>query len=293
MTKDFKGFLLNCFIGGEINTTQPSGGWIRNRLQLSLAGHDVEIVQAPEFINANPSDFRGESVETTEVIVRNVDSAHREDIIEKLRGLAVLLSFITCSQVVLYGWEHPISKPQGQFWSVAAKTACFRPVLNTISGRVVKEYLELVCSTYFKLEKPRKLRVAFDYFVSAEVLSLPLELKLLTMFVLFENLKATFALERHYKFEKNYYLKPSGGRWCFKSLLKEMLCNVGMNQSLDEIVDLRNEIIHSGISRMSYDEQYRIYGKCQDIAREYLLRLMGFSGAFFLYSGRGMTKKMI
>lgn len=271
-------------------TPQPDGGWIRNRLQLSFAGHDVEIVQAPEFINANPADFRGQSIETTEVIVRSVDPAHREGVIEKLRGLAVLLSFITCSQVVLRGWEHSSSEPQAQFWSVVAKIACFRPVLNTINGRVVREYMELVWPAYFKLEKPRKLRVAFDYFVSAEALSLPLELKLATMFVLFENLKATFASELGYRFKNGYYYQPSGKKWSFKSLLQEMFCKVGMNPSLDEIIALRNEIIHSGISQMSYDEQHRIYGKCQDIAREYLLRLMGFSGSFFLYSGRGMTK---
>jgi len=176
---------------------------------------------------------------------------------------------------------------------VVAKTAYFRPVLHTLNGHVVKEYLELVWPAYFKLEKLRKLRVAFDYFVSAEALSLPLELKLATMFVLFENLKATFASERGYRFEKGYYRKPSGQRWTFELLLKEMFCKVGMNPSLDEIIDLRNEIIHSGISQMSYDEQYRIYGKCQDIAREYLLRLLDFSGSFFLYSGRGMTKKTI
>lgn len=293
MFKDLKGFLLNCFIGGEINTPHPDGGWIQNRLQLSFAGRDFEIIQAPEFISTNPMDYCGQSVSTTEVIIRSVDPAHREDVIEKLRGLAVLLSFITCSQVVLHGWEHPISEPQAQFWSVVAKTAYFRPVLNTINGRVVREYMEQVWPAYFKLENPRKLRVAFDYFVSAEVLGLPLELKLATMFVLFENLKATFASERGYRFEKGYYRKPSGKPWAFKSLLKGMFCKVGMNPSLDEIVKLRNEIIHSGISQMSFDEQYRIYGKCQDFAREYLLRLLGFSGSFFLYSDRGMTKKTI
>jgi len=88
MTKDFRGFLLNCFIGGDTNTQLPDGGWIRNRLRLSFAGYDVEIIQAPEFISANPVDYCGNSVETTEVIFRSVDAAHREDVIEKLHGLA-------------------------------------------------------------------------------------------------------------------------------------------------------------------------------------------------------------
>lgn len=284
---------MNCFIGGEINTPHPDGGWIQDRLQISFAGCDVEIVQAPEFINANPADYLGQSVKTTEVIVRSVDPTHRKDVIEKLRGLAYLLSFITCSQVVLYKWKHPSSEPKAQKWSVVAKTAYFRPVLKIINGRVVREYLEQVWPAYFKLEKLRKLRVAFDYFVSAEALSLPVELKLVTMFVLFENLKSTFASERGYRFEKGYYRKPSGKPWSFKLLLKGMFCKAGMNPSLEEVIELRNEIIHSGISQMSYDEQYRIYGKCQDISREYLLRLLGFSGSFFLYSGRGMTKKTI
>jgi len=150
-----------------------------------------------------------------------------------------------------------------------------------------------VWQSYFAFEQPRKLRVAIDYFVSSQVLKLPLELKLLTMFVLLENLKATFASFCGYQYSSGYYQKPSGGRWSFKGLLIEMFNDVSMNPSIDSIKALRDEIIHSGISQLPYDMQMSIFENCQDVVREYFLRLMGFSGSFFLYSGRGMKSMTI
>ena len=58
-------------------------------------------------------------------------------------------------------------------------------------------------------------------------------------------------------------------------------------------MSLGNEIIHSGVSELSFEEQEEIYGECQDIAREYLLRSWGYSGDFQLYGGRGMSTKRI
>jgi hypothetical protein len=45
--------------------------------------------------------------------------------------------------------------------------------------------------------------------------------------------------------------------------------------------------------RLSFGEQDEIYGQCQDIAREYLLRSWGYSGEFQLYHGWGMATKRI
>ena len=72
-----------------------------------------------------------------------------------------------------------------------------------------------------------------------------------------------------------------------------MFNDVSMNPSIDSIKALRDEIIHSGISQLPYDMQMSIFENCQDVVREYFLRLMGFSGSFFLYSGRGMKSMTI
>ncbi len=156
----------------------------------------------------------------------------------------------------------------------------------------MREFLEKAWPAYFDLEERRKLRVAIDYLVSSQVLLLPLELKLLTMFVLFENLKSTFASSMGYEYKKGYYRKTSHERWTFESLLMAMFNDVGMHPELGAIKTLRDELIHSGVSQMPYDEQRKIYAVAQDLAREYFMRLLRFSGSFSLFSGRGKRMKI-
>ncbi len=62
---------------------------------------------------------------------------------------------------------------------------------------------------------------------------------------------------------------------------------------LGAIMSLRNEIVHSRISRTPRTHQEEIYESCQDLVREYLLRLLGYTGKFRLFSGRGMTSKLL
>ena len=295
MAADLSGFLLNCFIGGETDAVQPSGRTIPNKIELSFGGRDLTIIQRPEFINAKPSDYRGKAVETTTVVVRNVEVEEQEMVLDLLRGLSSLLSFATCSDVALYEWKHPGSQPSGGGWSVVAHTGShFRPPFNLRSGRAIRTYLERVWREYFRLENTTQLRIAIHLFVLAEIRSLPLDLQLATMFILLENLKSTFANEQGIRFRDGYYRKASGRSWPFKDLLSEMLKKVGMpSPNLGAIVKLRNEIIHSGVSQTSLAHQEEIYENCQDLIREYFLRLLGYTGTFFLYSGRGMTSKRI
>ncbi len=277
-----------------MGTTYPDGRWIRDKIELSLGGHNITITQRPWVIKAKASEYRGKAVHTTTVVVRNVQVEERETVLDLLQGLSFLLSFATCSNVALYGWEHQDPQPAGQRWSVAARMGYFRPLFDIHDGTAIRIYLERVWQKYFRLEETRKLRVAIDLFVLAETRSLPLELKLATMFILLENLKSTFANEQGYAFKDGYYRKASGKPWSFKALLFDMFKVVGMSfPNLSAIVTLRNEIIHSGISQTSHDHQEEIYDSCQDHIREYFLRLLGYTGDFRLYSGRGMTLKRI
>lgn len=294
MAADLHGFFLNCFIGGETGTIQSDGRWIRDKIELLFGEYDIMITQRPWVIKAKARDYRGKAVHTTTVVVRNVQVEERETVLELLQGLSFLLSFATCSNVALYGWEHQNSQPAGQRWSVVARMGYFRPPFDIHDGTAIRTYLERVWQGYFKLEETRELRVAIDLFVLAETRSLPLELKLATMFILLENLKSTFANEQSYAFKDGCYRKASGKPWSFKALLFDMFKVVGMSSpNLSAIVNLRNEIIHSGISQTSHDHQEEIYDSCQDLVREYFLRLLDYTGDFRLYSGRGMTPKRI
>jgi hypothetical protein len=291
---DLHGYLLNCFIGGETATTQSDGSSIMNRIDLEFGGRDITIIQRPEIIRAKPSEHRGQAVPTTTVVVRNVEIDEREAVLDLLRGLSSLLSFATGSDVALYEWSHQGGEVLGGGWSVVAHMGYFRPPFDIRDGKAIGTYLELVWREYFRLEQTRQLRVAIHMLVLAETRSLPLELKLATMFILLENLKSTFADEQGYPFHDGYYRKASGKVWSFKALLSDMFKKVGMpSPNLSAIVDLRNEIIHSGISQTSFEHQRDIYDNCQDLMREYLLRLLGYTGDFLLYSGCGMTPKRV
>lgn len=252
------------------------------------------ITQEPWVVKAKACEYRGQAIPTTTVVVRNVPVEERKPVLGLLRGLAWLLSFATCSDVALYGWEHQDSPPLKERWSVVARTGYTRPLFDRHDGQAIRTYLERVWQEYFRLEETRKLPEAIDLFVLAETRGLPLELKLATLFILLETLKSTFAKEQGYTFKDGYYRKASGKVWSFTGLLSEMFSRVGMpTHKLSAIKELRDEIIHSGISQTSRAHQDEIYDDCQDLIREYILRLLGYTGIFRLYSGRGMTPKRI
>lgn len=294
MAADLYGFFLNCFIAAETGNVEREDRWYRDTIEVSLGGRDVKIVQRPEVLGENARKYRGQAVPTTTVVVPGVKVAERAEVRELLTGLSYLLSFATSSDVAFYGWSHEEEPRLNERWATVAQTGFFRPAFDLSNGGTVREYLERTWQGYRRLEESRGLRVAIDLYVLAETRTLPDELKLATIFILLENLKSTFADDRGYAFVKGYYTKPSGGRWGFRGLLAEMLADAGMTSpDLKAIVSLRDEIIHSGISRTPRSYQEEIYESCQDLVREYLLRLLGYTGRFRLFSGRGMTSKLI
>lgn len=294
MAADLYGFFLNCFIAAETGSVEREGRWYRDTIEVSLGERDVKIVQRPEIVGENARKYWGQAVPTTTVVVPGVEAAERTEVRELLTGLSYLLSFAASSDVAFYGWSHEEEPRLHERWATVAQTGFFRPAFDLSSGGAVREYLERTWQGYRRLEESRGLRVAIDLYVLAETRTLPDELKLATIFILLENLKSTFADERGYAFVKGHYTKPSGDRWGFRGLLAEMLADAGMTSpDLEPIVSLRNEIIHSGISRTPRSHQEEIYESCQDLVREYLLRLLGYRGRFRLFSGRGMTPKLI
>lgn len=294
VASDLTGFLANCFVRGESGVVESEGHWVPNTIDLRFGGRDVSIVQDPRALIVGPSKHNGSFVETTRVVVRDVRAEERKEVRELLERLSYLLSFAGCSQVACYGWEHDEDPPIRERWATVARARFSRPTLDIRNGGVVKGYLEGVWPEYFRLEGARDLRRVVDLFVIAETHGLPLELRLATLFILLENVKSTYAREQAYQFDGRNYLKPSGRAWSLNGLLSEMLKGVGMRQpKLGPVVDLRNEIVHSGASRTTYEHQEQIYDDCQDIAREYLLRSWGYSGEFRLSQGRGMSSKRV
>lgn len=294
MAADLKAFLLNCFIGGEVEASQPEGSRIRNKIESSFGGRDITIIQRPEIMAAKASELRGQAIKTTTVIVPNVQVDEREKVLNLLCDLSWLLSFATGSNVALCGWEQQGSRPSGEHWAVVARGGYFRPPFDIHDGAAIRTYLECVQREYFRLKETRQLQKAIHLLVLAETSTLPQELQLATMFILLENLKSTFAAQQGYPFKNGNYMKAAKERWSFVDLLSEMFDKIGMSSSdLNAIKNLRNEIVHSGISQTSYEHQEEIYESCQNLVREYFLRLLSYTGSFRLFSGHGMTVKRI
>jgi hypothetical protein len=102
----------------------------------------------------------------------------------------------------------------------------------------------------------------------AELPSQLLETQLIQIFVVMENLKYTYARAKKHPFMEGFFRKISSPP----------------KPNLNRVIDLRNEIIHSGLSRKPPRTLIRTYEICQDIVREYLLRLLGYDGEYLIYS---------
>ena len=55
-------------------------------------------------------------------------------------------------------------------------------------------------------------------------------------------------------------------------------------------VDLRNEVLHTGVASLTHAQQKLQYDAATDLIREYLLRLLGFRGAFLVSPTGGSVK---
>ncbi|WP_181872837.1 hypothetical protein [Billgrantia montanilacus] len=285
-------YLSNFLVIGTEATDTKGGGWIRNKIPLSVAGLSIEIYQEPEFINAKKSELSGQFVESSRLIVKNVSGSDVEYVVEVVRKISYLLSFAICSEVIFYGWSLE-GAHRSKFWSARGKYCYFRPPFCCVDTSRIKDLVEDCFDSYSKVFDKRDLNVVIDLFNTPEVSNLQIELKLATLFILLENLKSSYARSRGYVYKGGYYWSKDGKRYSFQSLLVEMFYSVGMSVSLKKIKNLRNEIIHSGLSQLSFEDQFSIYGSCRDMVTEYILRLVEFKGDFSLYEGRGLHSKKI
>jgi len=291
---DYRGYIGNCLLRGE-EYTETDGKKVLNLIRVSLGGVSVKIIEDPAIAVGNFGDYEGKSIGTTNVLIEALPEAQFEQAQMLTRNLAALLSFATCSDVRQYGYYFPhgdVIESSAWLWG---ETRYFWPVLDTSDGRRIREYLEQTWDTYVSLRDSRQLDAAFYYFVQSNR-NVPLEMLLIVTFVLLESLKHSYARVAGYPFLKGHF-RPLGAMRGhlgaakgFEELLNEMLAAVGMSVSLTRIVGLRNEIIHSGLSQLEYEDKKRIYWNCQDILREYLLRLLGYHGQYRPMSTRGTAE---
>ncbi|MBL8208636.1 MAG: hypothetical protein JNM09_30675, partial [Blastocatellia bacterium] len=211
-----------------------------------------------------------------------------------VQELSEILAFACASQIRKYGYKYAEVTPSERYHSMTPGVAhSFRPIIWSDSHDVVKEFIEKIWPKYHKLRDERQLHIVIDYLALTQMEGIPQELELMMSFATLENLKSTYARSVGIPFIKPRFRKISSPPksnpqkeppYNFEELLTLMLSPTGINCSLDKVIKLRNEIVHSGISELSFEEQREILNVSQDLIREYLLRLLGFTGKYQAYS---------
>ena len=284
----FYAALANCYFMGEESTPEDQG--FPNILHCVLGRYRVTLVQKQEACKPPNQNQRGEFKKTTKLILEGIP-INGSHIGERIAvDVATLLSFATMSQVRAFAFYHG-----DKAWrhSVVGQTILWRPTLNISKGTDIRTYMESTWKNFRMQKKSRQLIVLIEYLVSSEVPRQPLEVKLLQGFVALEHLKATWARSHGYPFFKGRFREMNSGEsLSFEALLSRALKEVGMRPGLKRIIALRNEIIHQGLSNRKPDSLFATYERVHDIIREYLLRLLGYSGSYHPYSRPNDLKRL-
>ncbi|MCC6295264.1 MAG: hypothetical protein IT469_01000 [Pseudomonadales bacterium] len=292
---DLRVLVANCLVGGD-KVTEREESWIRNIVEFDCAGRSVVCTQRDDIALGQVSGLVGRFADTSEFVLRNVPQRQLRKSLILVERLCWLLSFASMSKVLWYGYDYPDGTPRSYRRSAVGSINGFRPVFNVRDVTSIQNFVRQVFSRYVHLEKSRKLNVVIDYLLIAEERNRATEGRLLLIFVVLENLKDTYARSKSIPYSGGYYRKSTATnspRYTFEELLSAMLMDVGMRKDLKSIIRLRNELIHSGLSRLPHASQRRIYERAQDLVREYMLRLLGYRGSFLAYSSRGDIQRTV
>jgi len=271
---------------GNRTTVNADGSWLLNVIACKLGRYSVKIIQNKHGMMQNRQ--LGQFIHTTSIEVEGAKgNIEGENVV---MDICALLSLASMSQVVAF--EFATDSGGWRRISVRGVSMMFRPLLDTNNGDSVVSFLQQIWPRYRKLKRPRKLYAVIDMLTFTDAPSRPLELKLAQIFIILENLKGTYAHVHHIPFFKGFRKISSPPKASlkkeptipFETLLKDMLHEVGMKRGIKRLIELRNEIIHFGLSRKPFRVLTGYYNNGQDIVREYLLRLLGYEGNFLIYS---------
>lgn len=289
-------YVANCLMTGDEITHNHDGSWIRDVVCFKCNKWEFKFRQLPNIVRREIQPLKGTFCETSIVEVEGVSPNQVDKVLKTLESICWLLTFACQSRVLCYGHEIETTKYHK---SVSGSANYFRPPIEINDGAAVKYFIQQTYPAFQKLNKKRKLPVIFDYLVQADKLNQPSEVRLLLLFITLESLKDTYAKELGLPYVKGFYRKPAvrhgkqGEPYKFEELLKMMMLSVGMRKGLKQVIALRNEIIHSGLSRKPHSRQWKMYERIQDIIREYLIRVLEYDGIFFTYSSSGMLSKKV
>lgn len=284
-------------MGDELHSYD--NGWSRSVIRMRLGAFDIELLQARDVITGTRwADLRGRGIATTQIIATPREPMPLEEL-EVLRGaLMHTLSVATSSLVWASHWQVDDGERMTTSAPATGFINHFRPCIDTLDGAAVKRFVESCFAGYLRTWRTRDFSVVAAYYAHSQFDGDPIELALIKSFVCMEHLKHTFATEAGYPYLKGYWrgrgatAKNPGKAKGLRELVEEMCAAVGMTPSLQPLVDIRNEVIHSGLSVLPHDRQWQLYEAAQDTVREYVLRLLGYRGEYLTFSAPRMVARI-
>lgn len=294
-----RAYLCNCLIGGRSAAEHADGGLRKDTIIWNLNGYDVHLQQKKNIVSGDISKLIGTICYTTDVVAHGVRPKDRQKAMDTVCDLSILLSLVCESRIWPFRWEYFDGRRSYADNPSTGTAQFYRPPLNIRDGDTVHSFVATVWQSYSRVKKKRRIRELVHYLCLMELPENPLQLKLIIAFTILENLKDTWARSRRIPFAGGFFRKVSSPpkanpkkepKYAFEDMLREMLREMKMRRGLRRIIKLRNDLIHSGLSRRSDRTQFRIYDVCRDIIREYLLRLIGYSGDYHLYSDPNAIK---
>lgn len=290
----FTAKVANYFGIGNETTEFSDGSWSWNVLSIKVSKYRIRVIQRTDII-ANKVKAEG-MIYTSDIEISGVSRYEEGERI--VNDLCRILSLASFSQVVPFNYSYAGCS---RTMNISADSMYFRPLIQIKDGEETQQYIEKIWAKYRVTKKSRKLAEIIDMLTIAELPVQPLEVKLAQIFVVLENLKSTYAKSQKIPFHKGFYRKVSlqpkklnsEPKYSFKELLAKMFSDVGMNPSLKRILNLRNEIIHFGLSRKPYHSLRKDYDFCHDIVREYLLRFLEYDGYYMVYSSAARSIQKI
>ncbi len=263
--------------------------------EFSVEHFQVKLIQQEQYRVKNDAELSQHKKEdtpiiTTDIIVESVDKSSEEDMSTVVDNICWLLSFISSSTIARYCWTwfEDGKKPKTGRRTLPGLTRRHEcPLVYPWEVREIEGFITQTYDRYKSIKEARKLDVAIHYCVLAERAETPIELQLIILAVLFENLKNTFGEQKYPRKGKFDFEDAKGKKLSFKDLLTKMFLDVGMTEDdskIKGIVDLRNELLHTALTKMSPQEQHNQYLLLRDMVQEYLLRLLHYKGGYHSYA---------
>lgn len=274
---NLRAYVMNSKVQGESFSEEVDGKVVRDTSVFTCEGQRFVLQTKPE--------------QRAEILVENVGPQQVTATMEAIERICWLLAFATQSQVACYGHNYPDCTPHKLLNSIHRPGQEADHVINPADGAAIRKFVDQTYPQFKALESARSLKVVIDYMLQAARPGLPMECKLVFLSVLLENLKHTYGNQLQYQVKGGKFVDPvTKARLGFQDMMNLMFSAVGMAPGLQPLVDLRNEVLHTGVASLTHAQQKLQYDAATDLIREYLLRLLGFKGNFDVSPTGGSVK---